>query len=411
LLRERDNYERYVKEYLPFCTAQVERYTEQDDQAGLNYIFVGGGALGQAPDLETYYRQHPVEQIVKTLDGLLNQELGERWYSQATPLNCLFTAEYGQHMVEHLRLRLRLASSDMLWLEGQTPATVPGYRRVAVNDIPHQYETIRPGTLLEIEGMRVTKVKGSQVKLQDPGGQGIVVRVVFDPAADAAPGLEIDSVVGVRGEVVYNRHDRMAQIVRDAFPDLSSGVDGASIGLPSCEGTFPNPLHVYPDVLGRALEGRRSYVHGDLHLRNVLVDETGKGWLIDFARVEQRHNLFDFVKLETYVRWMELATISPPLSLSDYVQFEQALADDTLGEGEAGQACPANRDLAFAYRVIRAIRGIAREYMGSSRDLRNEYFPSLFLYCLAMTKYFRPDKPQSTRLIFGTACVLGRYIL
>ncbi|MCP4545489.1 MAG: phosphotransferase [bacterium] len=411
LRRERNIYKQFVEDFLPFCAAQVREYVEQGERAGLNYVFVGGGALGQALDLETYYRRHPVEQVVRTLDGLLDRELGQRWYRQATPLNCLFSAEYGRHMVEHLRLRLRLASSDVL-RPGERPGdTVSGYRRIDVNDIPHQYESVCPGTLLEIEGLEVVKVKRDLIKLQDPGGQGIVVRVALDPASKVALGLEVGGVVNVRGEVVYNRREQMAQVARAAFPALSSELDSECIGLPSCEGTYPNPLRVYLDVLGRTLEGRKSYVHGDLHMRNVLVDEEGKGWLIDFARVEERHNLFDFVKLEVYVRLMELAEIDPSLSLDEYVQFEQALADDTLGKGEAGQMCPANCDLEFAYQVIRAIRAIARRYMGSNPDFRNEYFVALFLYCLAMTKYFQPNKPQPTRLIFSTACVLGRYVL
>ena len=404
LRRERDTYAQFVENVLPFRAAQVKEYYEQEDRAGLNYIFVGGGALGQTMDLEKYYRQHIVEQIVETLDDLLDKELGERWYSQAFPLNCLFAAEYGQHLVEYLRLRLRPASPDTFWTDGQSPTTVPGYQQIDVHTIPHQYETVQPDTLVSIEELVVKKIKRGVIKLENPGGQGIILRVESDPGP---LGLEVGSTVGVRGQVVYNRRERMEQIVHAAFPGLS--LDSESVRLPSCERPYPNPLTTYTRVLGKTLQGSQSYVHGDLHLRNVLVDTAGRGWLIDFARVEKRHNLFDFIKMETYVRSMVLANVSPALSLDDYVQFEEALVSDTLGREE--RTCPDNSDLRFAYQVIQAIRRIACKYMGPTSDFRNEYLPALFLYCLAVLKYYDEDKLQSTQLTFATACTLGQYIL
>jgi hypothetical protein len=416
LRRERDNYEQYVEDFLPFSAARVERerYYEQDGQAGLNYVFVGGGAMGQTMDLEEYYHQAAssgdAEPITRTLNDLLDKELGQIWYGKSTPLPCFFAAEYGQHMVEHLRLKLRPASADALWPVGHSPAAVVGYRRIEVDAIPREHEAIQPGTLLSVEGMVVRKVKRGEVKLQDHGGQGIVVRVEFAPESDAIQGLELRSRVGVRGELVYNRHDRMEQIVRAAFPALSPGGGGECIELPGVPETYPNPLTVYPQVLGRVLEGRRSYVHGDLHLRNVLVDKWGRGWLIDFARVEKRHNLFDFIKLETYVRLMGLAGDEITFSHDEYAQFEKALADATLGK-ESGATCPANSHLETAYQVILAIRHIARSYMMQKPDaFLAEYFPALFLYCLAVIKHHQNGKPQPTRLAFATTCVLGKHI-
>ncbi len=116
---------------------------------------------------------------------------------------------------------------------------------------------------------------------------------------------------------------------------------------------------------------------------------------------------FYFVKLETYIRLMELGTVGT-FSLADYVQFEQALNEATLDK--LGGPCPDNLDLQFAYQVILAIRQMAREYIKPPRDLSQEYFPALFLYCLAVVKYYQATKPQPTRLIFATACALARYI-
>ncbi len=414
LRRERNNFQQYVEDFLPFCVAQVEtdRYVEQDDQAGLNYAFVGGGALGRAIDLEAYYHRAGsagrVEPLVKTLEDLLARELGQSWYGQATPLRCFFAAEYGPHLVEHVRLSLRPGSSDGLWLDGQSPPHSNDYERIEIEAIPRDYKTVPSRTLRVVEGMEVKRLKAGQIKLQDPEGQGIVVRVEFAPGRMPLQGLEIGSRVGVRGEVVYNRRERLEEIVGQIFPSLSPLTGSEIINLPGVAGMYPNPLRLYPVVLGKTLEGRQSYVHGDLHLRNVLVDEGGKGWLIDFARVERRHNLFDFIKLETYVRLMALGSKDLPFSLAEYVQFEGALAAATQGNTSA--SCPDVSPLRLAYDVILAIRHLARNYMEGNRFLV-EYFPALFLYSLAMMKYYRDDQPQSTRLIFVTATVLADSLL
>ena len=419
LRRERDRYEHYVEDFLPFSAARLEkdRYCEQDGQAGLNYVFVGGGALGLAVDLEKYYHQTAssgdAEPIIETLGILLDRELGQRWYGQATPLYCFFAAEYGQHIVEHLRLRLRPASPDGLWPEDRSPAPVSAYRRIEAGAIPVEYDAIQPGAPLAIEGLAVRRIKRHSVKLEDPSGQGTVVRVELGPESDTAYGLKPGDRVIVRGEVVYNRCSRMKQIVQFALPNLLPGIDSDFVKLP-CEvrshpdWMYPNPLMIYPRVLSRMLGARQSYVHGDLHLRNVLVDEWGRGWLIDFARVERRHNLFDFIKLETYVRLMELSRGGLAFSLCDYARFEKALNDAVLSKSVTP---PDDPHLLFAYEVIRAIRDIARKYMGAKPDFRNEYFPALFLYSLAVMKYYQDDTPQPTRLAFTTACVQAKYIL
>jgi hypothetical protein len=414
LRRERDNFQWYVEDFLPFCVARVEteRYAVQDGQAGLNYAFVGGGALGRAIDLEAYYHRAgsagTVEPLIKTLEDLLVRELGQHWYGQATPLRCFFAAEYGPHLVEHVRLKLRPGSSDDLWMEGQSPPHSDDYKRIERDTIFREYDTIQPGTPLVVEGMVIKRLKAGEIKLQDPEGRGIVVRAEFTPGSMSLQGLEINSQVGVRGEVVYNRRGRLEEIVAHIFPSLSPGIGSETINLPGVAKRYPNPLHLYTQILGDTLEGRQSYVHGDLHLRNVLVDEGGKGWLIDFARVERRHNLFDFIKLETYVRRMGLGSADASFSLAEYAQFEAALAAATLGNTSV--SCPDVSPLRLAYDVILAIRDLARNYMEGDRFL-NEYFPALFLYSLALMKYHREDQLQLTRLTFATAAVLAGYLL
>lgn len=210
-------------------------------------------------------------------------------------------------------------------------------------------------------------------------------------------------------KVEYGRHiveHELERIVLEIFsPQMS--VDGKSIQLSGAPETFPNPLLEYRRVLDQTLEGRKSYVHGDLNLRNVLVDESGVGRLIDFAKVTERHNLYDFIKLETHIRTWGLAHASGAFSLVEYIAFEEALSVASLTRKSG--TLPDNEYLKKAYEVIWAIREIARKYMGPS-NFEKEYFPALFLYCLAALKYRPLNGAAATQMIFTTACVLGQYI-
>jgi hypothetical protein len=372
--------------------------------------------LGEAVTLEEAYRRgcpDAAEQIVETLSRLLDKNLGSSWYGKGSPLACFFAAEYGRHLIEHLRLRVRPESSDGLWEAGQAPQLrgKTRYRQINADAIPHVYKEIRPGKLLEIRGLTLTQIKRGVAILEDPNRQGIVVRVDL-AESDTGQGVAWDRPVTVRGQVAHNRKGQTKKTIRAIFRDLPN-LDRESIQLPLEPGApsgpaYPNPLLLYPEVLGRTLEGRKSYVHGDMNLRNVLVDDDGNGWLIDFALVEERHNLFDFIKLETYLRLGGLGCDDMAFSLGDYVRFEEALASATLS-GEATP--PEDPHLHCAYEVILALRRIARKYMGPEPDLRNEYFPALFLYSLAVTKYYRNDGLRAARQAFATACVMGRYLM
>lgn len=424
LRRERDRFKRYVGPRLSFYVARVEgeTYYEQDDWAGLNYVFLGGKVLEQSVTLEEAYRKacpDAAEQIVETLNGLLDTNLGTMWYGMARPLACFFAAEYGRHLVEHLRLQVRLESSDGLWRAGHAPQLqgTTNYGQIDADAIPHEYENIRRGRLLEIKGLILTQIVRDVAILEDPNRQGIVVRVDLTKS-DANQRAEWNKVewdrpVTVRGKVVHNRKGQTRKIVRAIFRDPPN-LNEELIQLPCGPGkppspAYPNPLKLYPKVLGTILEGRKSYVHGDMNLRNVLVDKDGKGkgWLIDFAMVEERHNLFDFIKLETYLRLGALGGDDLAFSLCDYVRFEEALASAILDK-EASP--PEDPHLRCAYDVLYAVRRIARKYMGPEPDFRNEYFPSLLLYSLAVTKHYRNIGARAARQAFATACVMGKYM-
>lgn len=204
-------------------------------------------------------------------------------------------------------------------------------------------------------------------------------------------------------------HSELGTIMQTIFPNLPIQ-DSQLVRLPGLAETYSNPLHIYEQFLDMVLSGRKSLVHGDLHPQNVLVDETGKGWLIDYAKVEVRHNLFDFIKLETYIRQTVLTAQQKSFSWLEYTQMEQSLNEAALAPDKPAGSL-SNSVLTSGYEIIQAIRNVARHYMKDQRNFQSEYLVGLFLYCLAMTKYHQASNEAATQLLFMTACVTGQFLL
>ncbi len=455
LRRERDSYRSYVKLFLPFCVAHVDvdSYNTRGSEAALNYGFVGGHGLGQVVTLEDYYRARlhdallppgdgsrggtaydpahlraAAERMVRLLDELLDRNLGQSWYAETDALNCLFAAEYSRQLPEHLRLALREGSLDRLWGAHGRPAKDAGYRPIAIDNIPGEHSGIEPGALVSVEGLVATRVGRRGLLLEDPEGRGVVVGVEL-PGERTGPDLNAGEYLGVRGQVLYNRHDRMHEIVDEIWPEAASADAGETIRLPGGTGmaapqlTYPHPLAVYPKVLHRFLRAQKSYGHGDLHPRNILVDERDRPWLIDFGMVGKRHNIFDFVKLEARLRTWNLSTEGDfswcdylrfeesledaSLLLSEYSHWEQIMADASLGKRVSP---PDDPHLLFAYLIILSIRQVAQKYMRPQSSLAAEYLPALFLYCLGIPKHHGHEGKRAAHFAFATTCVLGRYI-
>ncbi|MCB9104901.1 MAG: phosphotransferase [Anaerolineales bacterium] len=186
--------------------------------------------------------------------------------------------------------------------------------------------------------------------------------------------------------------------------------------------TLPDPLAIYPRLLNKQLDGRRAIIHGDLHPGNILIDDAGRAWLIDFDHVREGHVLFDFIRLETILRLFVLGkarrTIlqngdkperngTPKLwadsfSLAEYINFEVALLRQTLNHQTLAIAKP---ELVKAAELILAIRQLAQPYLRATNHWQ-EYLNGLFLHNLAQLRFYEL-MPQIAVLPLTTAAVVA----
>ena len=139
---------------------------------------------------------------------------------------------------------------------------------------------------------------------------------------------------------------------------------------------------------------RYSLIHGDLHPRNVVVDRHNV-WLLDFGQTGVAPTLYDFAKLEVYLRlWcLDLApTATDPAGAA--ARFERLLLDLMTGSESSLEPIRAlapalGADPAALERIavcISAIRHRAAAYGVGGPD-RRDYLAVLLLTVLGTVRY------------------------
>lgn len=122
--------------------------------------------------------------------------------------------------------------------------------------------------------------------------------------------------------------------------------------------------------------------HGDLNPRNILVDQTGHTWLIDFQHTGQSHILRDIAHLDSIIRFELLP--AETATLAERFELEQALSSiDHFEELELLQTTfsSANPALAKAFAISIHLRKLAHQLINRNphADLEEYHIASLYL--------------------------------
>jgi anti-anti-sigma factor len=188
----------------------------------------------------------------------------------------------------------------------------------------------------------------------------------------------------------YNRFWKYDAIREYAASHFGVTPEIAEIELPFGLGRSTNPLWfvetVMPARSSQAFPVYESSVHGDLNMKNVLMDETGNLWLIDFAETRYSHILRDIVKLEAVILG-EMVPIDSRETLADLsciaARFLSAGSLADIPEIPAGIADPA---MEKAFRVVRALREHADRITQDDNDI-SQYFLGLLPFTLSLLSY------------------------
>ncbi|HEX3315933.1 MAG TPA: HD domain-containing protein [Gemmataceae bacterium] len=160
---------------------------------------------------------------------------------------------------------------------------------------------------------------------------------------------------------------------------------------------------------------RFSLIHGDLHPNNLLVGG-GDVWLLDFGATGVNPTLYDFAKLEVYLRLWCL-DLHPPQANSDDAahRFEELLLDHMTGSTGGFEAvCEMARDLGTQppalHRLAAVIVRIRKQAIpyGTGYPDRRDYLAILYLTVLETIQYAakEPARVDSYRLLLTLSWLL-----
>ncbi len=186
-----------------------------------------------------------------------------------------------------------------------------------------------------------------------------------------------------------------------------------TIECPELGMTLPNPFrflqYEYPR---RAAQSRLWYQginHGDLNLRNVLVDELENLYVIDFSETRVRNIVSDFARMETVLKF-QIVPLDSDEDLAHMTEFEQGLE-----EPGSLEETPPNRyrgrhaaDVEKAYAVICRMRRHANTVTIFEQDIV-PYWLAALEWTYSVVCYDDP-LPRKKLAVYSAALVCKRIL-
>ena len=407
LEREYNAYQQFVEKSAPQNTARLQgppilgADAGIDDQLGaLLYTFAGGDPHLPTSSLQEYIESQGADATVAMLNRLF-RVYGRHWWAINHPHKFVL----GEHYDHLLPVHLVLALQD----EAGTPKLTLVAGEASIVDV----RTAQVGDLLQLQNFRVAKRNSTEgtmtLRADAPEGEAappLRIRLVGTQAMRCKPG---DQLALIPGTVRATRHTLLADAATDAMPAFAVseesfapvvGSSDASSGAMPNGITLRNPLRHLDSLLDRVVEARMSTVHGDMNLRNVLIDEqTGFAWLIDFADTKLGPTVFDLQRLEVQIFTKLLA------ERLDFANDGVAAVANIFFSLHADPPSITSPDVAYQdlYTLLVGIRRLARQYLMDDLDW-DEYYLGLTVAFVGALKFDElDDRALSTALTAAAA--------
>lgn len=198
-------------------------------------------------------------------------------------------------------------------------------------------------------------------------------------------------------------HGRIQEILPDFSPDQ------LFLRFPGSDSKVINPIawlaeHRHESVMAIY----HCITHGDLTGRNIMVNEQGRCWLIDFYRTHESHILRDFVILETDIMYRLL----PASEDKTLIRLEQMVLDTNFTETRSQFAVDLPPVFQKAAHVILALRGIAYEFLrdrgGVRQDTHIEYLFSLLMATLNVVRLRHISENRKLLAMLSAALICSK---
>ena len=152
-----------------------------------------------------------------------------------------------------------------------------------------------------------------------------------------------------------------------------------------------NPLYFIESVIpDRAQKTRQVYeatVHGDLNLKNIMLDSKHNLWLIDFSETRTGHVLADFAKLESSILF-DMVPVTEE-NFTELIELSKCLVSvNSLDELPVFSSD--SKSIEKAFYIITTIRRYANLVTGLDNDIE-QYLLGLFYYSVCVMGYKSDD--------------------
>jgi DNA-binding response OmpR family regulator len=187
--------------------------------------------------------------------------------------------------------------------------------------------------------------------------------------------------------------EQLEQILADRLPSVYVQ---EKLTFTSLNGTrrFANPLltTVKPYFMRYTFT---CIVHGDFNPHNLLVDQSGFTWLIDFEATEPAHILRDIATLDSALRYQLLA--GQEATLEERLQMEEVLckAENFSQVNLLSSRFPTeNQALAKVYAAVLYLRTMAGNLVAHGQNDISEYYIALFYNALNTLRFSSLEQVQ-----------------
>jgi Ternary complex associated domain 9/Clp amino terminal domain, pathogenicity island component len=325
IAQEKRKYEEFVRDKLPLKAASIQGEIVQPaglGLAGLKYPFIGSKDA-EILNIARLVEEYPPEEAARLLRQTLFNGFSDPLWGESTSYQFRIWQEYEMLLPPVLSIEVLGTGT----LNNTTRKLEhPGDWSFEENFYPGEIIRLENAKILKVADqstIRVSNIEGTEA---EKNGKRIVVGGL---TVDPRTAQRDQTVRPIVGRVTQTRDDVLQECVQALEPDFL-------LTEPRLPGGLPNPLTTYRSLLRYRMNGRKSTIHGDMHIGNVLLmPDTKEGFLIDFEFSRDGHYLFDWAILETSLlidhvtkrinaRWE---------SVRDAAREVSALADSTTPRG------------------------------------------------------------------------------
>lgn len=150
--------------------------------------------------------------------------------------------------------------------------------------------------------------------------------------------------------------------------------------------------------------------HGDFNAQNLLVDQSGHTWLIDFLRTGSGHILRDVAQLDAEIRFVLLG--AEEATLQERLCMEERLCSIERFSQVAQLQTPLpieNPALAQAYAAVVHLRLLAGQLVAQNlSDDISEYYIALFYYALNLLRFASVPLGQREHALLSASILADR---